>query len=233
MKIPGVEIKLADFLVLEEKKEAQGEVVFWEDVLGHNIQLSLLFFVQLSDTSSLKPNVITSPKRHCTTFLPSFSAASSPQNPTQMPIPTSINPSLSNPFPTQLEPNLLHPKKPSPNPNPNPESLPEQIPPQADQGTRTWNRDKMRYIEDAPVIFPISYPSRVVPLPEDRVKEDEDGSKNERKMIDDDRWNAIMTRRRVLGEEQDDDHVEFPTLIKGSGVASGGFQARRRFSGDD
>ncbi|CAI9771587.1 unnamed protein product [Fraxinus pennsylvanica] len=42
-----VEIKLADFLVLEEKKEAQGEVVFWDDVLGHNIQLSLLFYVQV------------------------------------------------------------------------------------------------------------------------------------------------------------------------------------------
>ncbi|CAI9763167.1 unnamed protein product [Fraxinus pennsylvanica] len=77
-----------------------------------------------------------------------------------------------------------------------------------DQGTRTWTQDEMRYIEDALVIFPISYPSRVVPLPEDRVKEENEGSKNEsdeleREMrrIDDERWNAIMTRRWVLGED--------------------------------
>ncbi|CAA2971641.1 50S ribosomal protein L1 [Olea europaea subsp. europaea] len=102
-----------------------------------------------------------------------------------------------------------------------PESPPEQISPQADPGTRTWTRDEMRYIKDAPVISPVSYPSRVAPLPEDRVKAEEEGSKNEsdeleteRRRIDDERWNAMMTRRRVLGEEQEDDDVAFPTLIK-------------------
>lgn len=71
------------------------------------------------------------------------------------------------------------------------------------------------------MISPVSYPSRVAPLPEDRVKAEEEGSKNEsdeleteRRRIDDERWNAMMTRRRVLGEEQEDDNVAFPTLIK-------------------
>lgn len=43
-----VEMKLADFLDLEEKKQAQGEVVFWEDVLEQNqLQFSPLFYVQV------------------------------------------------------------------------------------------------------------------------------------------------------------------------------------------
>lgn len=40
-----VAMKLSDFLVLKEKKEAKGEVVFWKDVRDHNIQLSLLFYL--------------------------------------------------------------------------------------------------------------------------------------------------------------------------------------------
>ncbi|XP_022867017.1 protein ECERIFERUM 26-like [Olea europaea var. sylvestris] len=47
-----VEMKLADFLDLEEKKEAQGEVVFWEDVLEQNqLQFSPLFYVQVTNFS--------------------------------------------------------------------------------------------------------------------------------------------------------------------------------------
>ncbi|CAI9775584.1 unnamed protein product [Fraxinus pennsylvanica] len=47
-----VEMKLADFLDLEEKKEAQGEVVFWEDVLELNQpQFSPLFYVQVTNFS--------------------------------------------------------------------------------------------------------------------------------------------------------------------------------------
>ncbi|CAI9784381.1 unnamed protein product [Fraxinus pennsylvanica] len=101
------------------------------------------------------------------------------------------------------------------------ESPPEQTTPQADQGTRTWTRDEMRYIKDVPLISPVSYPSLVAPLPEDRVKVEEEGSKNEsdelereRRRIDDEKRNVMMGRRRVLGEEQEDDNVAFPTLIK-------------------
>ncbi|KAL2489706.1 BAHD acyltransferase BIA1-like [Forsythia ovata] len=49
------EMKLADFLDLEGKKEAEGEVdvevVFWEDVLEHNLQFSPLFYVQVTNFS--------------------------------------------------------------------------------------------------------------------------------------------------------------------------------------
>ncbi|CAA2983693.1 50S ribosomal L1, chloroplastic [Olea europaea subsp. europaea] len=79
----------------------------------------------------------------------------------------------------------------------------------------------MLYIKDAPVISPVSYPSRVAPLPEDRVKVEEDGIKSEsdalereRRRIDDEKWNVMMARRRVLGEEHEEDNVAFPTLIK-------------------
>ena len=32
-----------------------------------------------------------------------------------------------------------------------------------------WTREDMRYVKDAPSISPVSYPTRVAPLPEDRV----------------------------------------------------------------
>ncbi|CAA3006322.1 50S ribosomal L1 [Olea europaea subsp. europaea] len=71
-----------------------------------------------------------------------------------------------------------------------------------------------------PVISLVSYPSRVAPLHEDRVKVEEDGSKNEsdalereRRRIDDEKWNVMMARRRVLGEEHEEDNVAFLILI--------------------
>ena len=32
-----------------------------------------------------------------------------------------------------------------------------------------WTREDMRYVKDAPSISPVSYPTRVAPLSEDRV----------------------------------------------------------------
>ncbi|KAL2496955.1 Ribosomal protein L1p/L10e family [Forsythia ovata] len=142
------------------------------------------------------------------------------------------NPSFREPLPIQP---VSYPTRTQPPPSQETQSqsqsqtLPEQSQLEGDPDTRksvnqenrTWTRDEMRYIKDTPVISPVSYPSRVAPLPEDRVKGEEDGSKiesdeleRERRRIDDERWNVMMTRRRVLGEEQEDENVAFPTLIK-------------------
>ncbi|KAK6928007.1 Ribosomal protein L1/ribosomal biogenesis protein [Dillenia turbinata] len=90
--------------------------------------------------------------------------------------------------------------------------------------SRSWTREDIRYVKDAPSISPVSYPARVAPLPEDRVsseatqtenleqqevKEKVKGEEMERE------WkrmemNARMVRRMQVEEEK----VPFPTLIK-------------------
>ncbi|KAB1202642.1 50S ribosomal protein L1 [Morella rubra] len=85
-----------------------------------------------------------------------------------------------------------------------------------------WTREDIRYVKDVPVIFPVSYPSRVAPLPEDRVsgerdeameaKEGSEEMERERKRIEAD----VRVRRRVfrVSEEEEKVAVPFPMLIK-------------------
>lgn len=92
----------------------------------------------------------------------------------------------------------------------------------AADGGHTWTREDARYMKDSPTILsPVSYPTGVAPLPEDRmaaegeetVKKGEDKEGNEqlereRSSIEAD--NRLI--RRVLRVEEE--KLPFPTLIK-------------------
>ncbi|PIN05476.1 60S ribosomal protein L10A [Handroanthus impetiginosus] len=84
--------------------------------------------------------------------------------------------------------------------------------------TRSWTRDEMRYIKDASFVPPVSYPSRVAPLPEDRIQageaEREDGNEEferERRRIEEDRQIGLL---RFGKREEEEENVPFPKLIK-------------------
>ncbi|RWR88314.1 50S ribosomal protein L1, chloroplastic [Cinnamomum micranthum f. kanehirae] len=77
---------------------------------------------------------------------------------------------------------------------------------------RAWTREDIRYVKDVPSISPVSYPSRVAPLPEDKVsvsegKEDQQ-LERENRMIE-----ADARLRRVLGTSEEE-VIPFPTLVK-------------------
>ncbi|KAJ4980832.1 hypothetical protein NE237_031669 [Protea cynaroides] len=84
----------------------------------------------------------------------------------------------------------------------------------------SWTREDVRYVKDVPSVSPVSYPSKVAPLPEDRVSvsaeevEKKDDEKEERELERERRRIEADARiRRVLrvGEEE---KLPFPTLIK-------------------
>ncbi|KAF3444004.1 hypothetical protein FNV43_RR13694 [Rhamnella rubrinervis] len=88
----------------------------------------------------------------------------------------------------------------------------------------TWTREDIRYVKDAPSISPVSYASRVAPLPEDKAPAGGDSAagegegvresealEKETKQID----AEIRMRRRVFKViEEDKMAAPFPTLIK-------------------
>ncbi|KAL3509124.1 hypothetical protein ACH5RR_028525 [Cinchona calisaya] len=94
-------------------------------------------------------------------------------------------------------------------------SPPEQTPDIRPE-TRAWTREDFRYVKDAPSICPVSYPTRVAPLPEDRAASEEvkdeganDELEKERRRIEFENQNMM---RRVLRVEEE--KVPFPTLIR-------------------
>ncbi|XP_016459277.1 uncharacterized protein LOC107782853 isoform X2 [Nicotiana tabacum] len=79
----------------------------------------------------------------------------------------------------------------------------------------TWTREDLRYLKEAPKITPVSYPTRVVPLPEDRVEEEggveakgDEELERKRRRIEAQKRAAM---RRVLNVEEE--MVPFPTLV--------------------
>lgn len=82
----------------------------------------------------------------------------------------------------------------------------------------TWTREDARYVKDSLAISPVTYPTRVAPLPEDRlageerVKEEvEQGNEQlerERRTIEAD--NRLIRRIHRVEEEK----LPYPTLIK-------------------
>ncbi|KAL8510815.1 hypothetical protein ACS0TY_017584 [Phlomoides rotata] len=121
--------------------------------------------------------------------------------------------------------------KPKPPP---PEETPREYPPDrqtssqdtsnhATPEARSWTRDEMRYIKDAPVIAPVSYTSRVAPLPEDRVTVVEDLQKElmneelerERRRMQRD---MRMERSRYGRVEVEEESLPFPKVIKVEGT---------------
>lgn len=86
---------------------------------------------------------------------------------------------------------------------------------------RTWTREDIRYVKDLPSITPVSYPTRVAPLPEDKVSAspDEEAPKEEVKKEDE---QLERERRRIEAEARlrrsisttEEEKIPFPTLLK-------------------
>ncbi|KAH7843783.1 hypothetical protein Vadar_020725 [Vaccinium darrowii] len=124
----------------------------------------------------------------------------------------------------------IKPKDPSPSPphqNPT-HSTPPPLPPRPDNWVifdkRTWTREDLRYIKDMLYVSPVLYPSRVAPLPEDRVvvvvEEGGEGKEEEeeKELVKDER-RIRKNKRRISrwggglrGVEME--RVAFPRLIK-------------------
>ncbi|GER29097.1 50S ribosomal protein L1 [Striga asiatica] len=83
--------------------------------------------------------------------------------------------------------------------------------------TRSWSRDEMRYMKDAPMITPVSYPTRVAPLPEYTKRGEEgtadgnEGLERERKKIEEFRRHGVSAYARL---EEEDVALPFPKPIK-------------------
>ncbi|TYH26095.1 hypothetical protein ES288_A03G223200v1 [Gossypium darwinii] len=103
---------------------------------------------------------------------------------------------------------------PKPKDPPQPDQTLQSTPPE--EGTRsTLSREDLRYVKDVPNISPISYPTRVAPLPEDRVgeardQESEEMARESRKIQAENR--AWRTPFRVAAEEEKV-VIPFPMLI--------------------
>lgn len=125
---------------------------------------------------------------------------------------SSENPNPNNPIP--IQPVSYTPKNPTPESTNQPESK-TQDGVKADGGS--WTREDLRYLKDAPKIAPVSYPTRVAPLPEDLPEEEkgkveavgDEEMERERRRIEAQKRMAIS---RVMNVEEE--RVSFPTLIK-------------------
>jgi len=87
----------------------------------------------------------------------------------------------------------------------------QQMPP------REWTRQDMRFVKDAaPAISPVSYPSKVAPLPEDRPAggqaegAPEEGLRGEGERI---RMDAARAARSIFGVPVEEEQVPYPTII--------------------
>ncbi|XP_051135060.1 uncharacterized protein LOC127254164 [Andrographis paniculata] len=122
---------------------------------------------------------------------------------------------------TPIQP-VSYPVKPKP---PVAEEIHEESPPERAASSavppeaRSWTRDEMRYMKDAPSISPVSYAARTAPLPEAPVpaseKEEEKGDGNAE--LERERRNIDEYRRRVVhrfADEEEDRALPFPKLIK-------------------
>eukprot|EP00268_Persea_americana_P011837 TRINITY_DN1496_c0_g1_i9.p1 TRINITY_DN1496_c0_g1~~TRINITY_DN1496_c0_g1_i9.p1 ORF type:complete len:463 (+),score=118.88 TRINITY_DN1496_c0_g1_i9:97-1485(+) len=82
---------------------------------------------------------------------------------------------------------------------------------------RTWTREDIRYVKDVPSISPVSYPTRVAPLPEDKVSgsapEAEEGKEDQQLEIERRRIEADARLRRVFRTSEEEE-IPFPTLVK-------------------
>ncbi|XP_060201311.1 uncharacterized protein LOC132629910 [Lycium barbarum] len=149
-------------------------------------------------------------RSHFHRFLSSSSSQSQPEI-------SQENPNPNNPI--SIQPVSYTPKDLPQNPSgvdpTRPESSTRDPVKAADGGT--WTREDLRYLKDAPKIAPVSYPTRVAPLPEDRPEEEGEGRvevkgdeemERERRRIEAQKRAAM---RRVLNVEEE--MVPFPTLV--------------------
>ncbi|RLN12936.1 50S ribosomal protein L1 [Panicum miliaceum] len=89
--------------------------------------------------------------------------------------------------------------------------------PQQQMPPREWTRQDMRFVKDAaPVISPVSYPSKVAPLPEDRPAggqaegAPEEGLRGEGERI---QMDAARATRSIFGVPVEEEQVPYPTII--------------------
>uniref|UniRef100_A0A7N2MD91 CL1 n=1 Tax=Quercus lobata TaxID=97700 RepID=A0A7N2MD91_QUELO len=113
----------------------------------------------------------------------------------------------------------------SPTPSPPPPFPPRQQPrnPQQQETPSLWTREDVRYVKDVPNISPVSYPSRVAPLPEDKISADGEGANKEQRLESNEEMKrerrrieaeGIMRRRVFRVSEEENVAVPFPMLIK-------------------
>ncbi|KAK6117823.1 hypothetical protein DH2020_048450 [Rehmannia glutinosa] len=167
------------------------------------------------------PDPTPPPPRHLVSLLRRHFSIEPQPSPNPEPS-TERNANLRNPIPIQP---VSYPTKPRPPPS---EENQQESPPErqtssldsqhsVNRETRSWTRDEMRYMKDAPVISPVSYPSRVAPLPEDRMKvgEEEKGDRNaglemERRKIEEYRRRGVL----AYGKVEEEESLPFPKLVK-------------------
>ncbi|XP_024026548.1 uncharacterized protein LOC21393658 [Morus notabilis] len=188
--------------------------------------------------AALRLRLLSEARRHCLSAPPfhlrpplslSFHRLlSSESDPNSSPAKDSFPRRSAGSVPIQPVSYVVKPKEHSPPPSE--ESPPP--PPEAAQRLRgprdsageevrsTWTREDVRFVKDAPSIAPVSYPTRVAPLPEDRGSPASDATASEseeKRRIE----RATLPRRRpsfsraaleTAGEEKL--VVPFPTLIK-------------------
>ncbi|GMN63627.1 hypothetical protein TIFTF001_032687 [Ficus carica] len=194
--------------------------------------------------------LLSEARRHCLARPPfhlrphRFLCSSSPPPPESDPNPSAAEESSRrrSPGPGPLQPvsYAIKPKGQSPPPSEEPPT-PSPLPPEAAQRPRwprdspseefrsTWTREDVRFVKDAPSIAPVSYPTRVAPLPEDKVSAEADGGSGEKPVAaaaseSEERRRIEMTtrlRRRssfsrvsLEAEEEEKVVVPFPTQIK-------------------
>ncbi|KAL5055094.1 hypothetical protein RYX36_035776 [Vicia faba] len=138
----------------------------------------------------------------------------------------SFSSSESNPSTTPFEPipiqPVSYPVKPQDPTPPEPQSSsdapslsqPPLPPPRSADGPeqpRAWTREDIRYVKNAPLITPVSYPVRVAPLPDDKGPAENEEMEKERKRIEAD----DQLRKKMLKATEDEKlKVPFPLLIK-------------------
>ncbi|KAK7405054.1 hypothetical protein VNO78_06221 [Psophocarpus tetragonolobus] len=125
----------------------------------------------------------------------------------------SSNPPRRPSQPIPIQP-VSYPVKPKPQPEPEPEPQSQSLrpPPPPSDSPRTWTREDIRYVKDSPSIAPMSYPSRVAPLPDDRAQAAvDDDVESERRKIE---AQNELKMRMVKAVEEERMKVPFPLLIK-------------------
>ncbi|XP_059663266.1 uncharacterized protein LOC132308967 [Cornus florida] len=133
------------------------------------------------------------------------------------------------PPPVQAVSYPVKPKDPSPPQEEPPQSTaPHRTPQPADTISErplnaqapTWTREDIRYVKDVPSITPVSYPSRVAPLPEDRADVSAENEQREDRQEGNEQFERERKRieadhRRIRpGHIVEEEKVPFPTLIK-------------------
>ncbi|XP_022998623.1 LOW QUALITY PROTEIN: uncharacterized protein LOC111493208 [Cucurbita maxima] len=173
--------------------------------------------------------ILTQSRGHCLPKPPSLSppqflqfhrylsSSQSESSPDPDSPPNESSPKTSTPRSAPIQPvsYAINPKPQSAQDLDSPELI--QSPPPSPEGG--WTREDIRYMKDTPSIAPVSYPSRVALLPEDRVSAAGEGEESvesaqmeeERKRIE----AEMQWRRRVFRvSEEDKVTAPFPMLIK-------------------